>query len=110
MSPVGGVGINYAIQDAVVAANRLVSKLQFGIVQTRDLEAIQKERELPTRAIQSFQNVIQQSVMARAIQAQTSVTIPVSVRLLLHLPFIRTLPARLIAFGLRHVRVSKQLL
>lgn len=110
MSPVGGVGINYAIQDAVVTANRLVSKLQFGIVQARDLAAIQKERELPTRAIQAFQVLIQQAILARAIQAKTNIAIPAPMRYLLRLPLIRVLPTRLIAFGLRRVRISQPLL
>lgn len=110
MSPVGGVGINYAIQDAVVTGNRLASKLQFGIVQTRDLAAIQKERELPTRVIQAFQMLIQQTILARAIQAKTTVAIPAVMRYMTKLPLIRALPTRLVAFGLRRVRVNKQLL
>ncbi len=110
MSPVGGVGINYAIQDAVVTANRLASKLQFGIVQTSDLAAIQRERELPTRVIQALQVLIQQTILARAMQAKTSIVIPAPMRYVLSLPLIRALPARLIALGLRRVRVSQQLL
>jgi 2-polyprenyl-6-methoxyphenol hydroxylase-like FAD-dependent oxidoreductase len=110
MSPIGGVGINYAIQDAVVAANRLASKLQFGIVQIHDLAAIQKERELPTRVIQAFQVLVQRAILAKAIQEKADITIPAPVRFLVRLPLIRVLPARLIAFGLRHVRVSKELL
>jgi 2-polyprenyl-6-methoxyphenol hydroxylase-like FAD-dependent oxidoreductase len=110
MSPIGGVGINYAIQDAVAAANRLASKLQYGIVNTRDLEAIQKERELPTRTIQAWQTYIQRFVLVRALQANTPFKVPLLARLLPRLPLIRTLPARLIAFGLRPVRVDEHLL
>lgn len=111
MSPVGGVGINYAIQDAVVAANKLASKLQYGIVYTRDLEAIQKERELPTRMIQAWQTYIQSFVLARALQANnTPFKVPLLARLLQRLPLIRTLPARLVAFGPRRIRINKQLL
>lgn len=110
MSPVGGVGINYAIQDAVVAANRLASKLQYGMVQTRDLKLVQKERELPTRAIQAFQSLIQQAILAKGIQSKTDIPIPVPIRYLQRLPLMRMLIARLVAFGLRRVRVSQQLL
>lgn len=110
MSPVGGVGINYAIQDAVVAANRLASKLQFGMVQTRDLKLVQKERELPTRAIQAFQSLIQQAILAKGLQPKTDITISVPIRYLLRLPLLRALRTRLVAFGLRRVRVSQQLL
>jgi 2-polyprenyl-6-methoxyphenol hydroxylase-like FAD-dependent oxidoreductase len=110
MSPVGGVGINYAIQDAVVAANRLASKLQFGMVQTRDLKLVQQERELPTRAIQAFQSLIQQAILAKGIQPQTDISIPAPIRYLQRLPLMRMLLARLVAFGLRRVRVNQQLL
>jgi 2-polyprenyl-6-methoxyphenol hydroxylase-like FAD-dependent oxidoreductase len=110
MSPVGGLGINYAVQDAVVSANRLASKLQFGIVHTRDLKAIQKERELPVRVIQAFQALIQQAILAKGMQTQTDVTMPVPVRYLLRLPLLRALLARLVAFGIRRVRVNQKLL
>jgi 2-polyprenyl-6-methoxyphenol hydroxylase-like FAD-dependent oxidoreductase len=110
MSPVGGVGINYAIQDAVVAANHLAGKLQFGIVQTQDLAAIQKERELPTRVIQTFQTLLQRLILVKVLQANTSFQAPLPLRLLQRFPLLRALPARLIGFGLWHVRVNKQLL
>jgi 2-polyprenyl-6-methoxyphenol hydroxylase-like FAD-dependent oxidoreductase len=110
MSPVGGVGINYAIQDAVVAANHLAGKLQFGIVQTQDLAAIQKERELPTRVIQTFQTFLQRLILVKVLQANTPFQAPLPLRLLQHVPLLRALPARLIGFGLRHVRVNKQFL
>jgi hypothetical protein len=103
-------GTAYAVQDAVVTANRLASKLQFGIVHTRDLKAIQKERELPVRVIQAFQVLIQQAILAKGMQTQTDVTMPVPVRYLLRLPLLRALLARLVAFGIRRVRVSQKLL
>src|SRR5438270_11796198 len=64
MSPVGGVGINYAIQDAVVAANVLTEPLKVGKIRLSDLVQVQRKRELPIRIIQGFQNFMQQQVIA----------------------------------------------
>ena len=64
MSPVGGVGINYAIQDAVVAANVLGPRLLAGGVRTRDLQAVQRRRELPTRAMQRLQGLMLRQIFA----------------------------------------------
>src|SRR5690348_1553309 len=66
MSPVGGVGINYAIFDAVVASNVLGARLRAGLpIATRELAEVQHRRELPTRAIQLFQTLAQNVVMRR---------------------------------------------
>jgi hypothetical protein len=100
----------YAIQDAVVAANQLAGKLQFGVVQLQDLAAVQKERELPTRVIQTFQTLLQKLVLERVLQTNASFQPPLPLRLLQRIPLLRALPARLIGFGLWHVRVNKQLL
>ncbi len=102
MSPVGGVGINYAVQDAVVAANVLSSPLKAGNVQLSDLAAVQRQRELPTRFIQAFQSFIQQQIFARAFNSQQTIKLPI----LLRLPILRDLPARILAFGLWRVRVQ----
>jgi len=66
MSPVGGVGINLAIADAVAAANALAGPLREGRVSSRDLMAVQLRRELPTRAIQAFQSFAQRRVVSSA--------------------------------------------
>lgn len=102
MSPVGGVGINYAIQDAVVTANVLSEKLKTGKLQIRDLAKVQRRRELPTRFIQAFQSLIQQQIFVRALNTQQRFHLPVFLRL----PIVRDLPARFIAFGLwsHHVK------
>jgi 2-polyprenyl-6-methoxyphenol hydroxylase-like FAD-dependent oxidoreductase len=63
MSPVGGVGINYAIQDAVVAANILAAPLNAGEVRERDLRAVERRRLWPTWAIQTFQSMIQRRLI-----------------------------------------------
>ena len=109
MSPVGGVGINYAIQDAVVASNILGSKLNANVpIGTPDLARVQRKRELPTRLIQAFQTLAQRVVMARVIGAggvaaggnADSFTPPAFVRLLLKSPVVLALPARFVGWGL----------
>ena len=106
MSPVGGVGINYAIQDAVVAANVLAAPLRAGAVNESHLRRVQRRREWPTRFIQMIQTQIQKRVIAGALSANQPVRLPPALRLLLRLPGLRNLPARVIAFGLRKVRLE----
>jgi 2-polyprenyl-6-methoxyphenol hydroxylase-like FAD-dependent oxidoreductase len=106
MSPVGGVGINYAIQDAVVAANVLTASLREGKAGTRELREVQRQREWPTRTIQRIQSLIQRRVIAGALNTNQAFRIPFLVRLLLRIPFLRDLPARIIAFGVKRVHVK----
>jgi 2-polyprenyl-6-methoxyphenol hydroxylase-like FAD-dependent oxidoreductase len=101
MSPVGGVGINYAIQDAVVTANVLSTPLQQGNVQLRDLAAVQRRREWPTRIIQAFQTLMQKRLIARALNPDQPFQLP----LFLRLPVVRNGPARLIGLGVWPVHV-----
>jgi 2-polyprenyl-6-methoxyphenol hydroxylase-like FAD-dependent oxidoreductase len=109
MSPVGGVGINYAIQDAVAAANVLVEPLRSGVVTTEQLRRVQRERELPTRIIQAFQTFAQRRVVAGALSSRRTAAVPFPLRLLLRTPFLRDLPARLIAFGFRPAHLRREL-
>ncbi|BAT55641.1 putative monooxygenase [Nostoc sp. NIES-3756] len=102
MSPVGGVGINYAIQDAVVAANVLTKPLQNHHLELRDLAKVQRQRELPTRIIQAFQTFVQKRVLAPVLAADSTFQPPK----LLRLPILRDLPARLIALGVFPVHVQ----
>ncbi|MDQ6693112.1 MAG: FAD-dependent oxidoreductase [Chloroflexota bacterium] len=109
MSPVGGVGINYAIQDAVVTSNLLGAKLKAGAtIGEHDLARVQRQRELPVVIIQTFQSLAQRVIMLRlnATGGEGSFTPPAIVRLLLRTPAFLALPARLIGFGLwpPHVR------
>ena len=99
VSPVGGVGINLAIQDAVVAANVLRGPLKAGRLGLRDLAAVQRRRELPTRSIQLVQALIQRWVVSGALDAGETYRLPVLLRSLLRTPIPRALFARLIAFG-----------
>jgi 2-polyprenyl-6-methoxyphenol hydroxylase-like FAD-dependent oxidoreductase len=108
MSPVGGVGINYAIQDAVVAANILTEPLQAGKVRTNELREVQRQREWPTRVIQQLQSLIQQRVIAGALNTNQTFQLPFLVRLLLRIPLLRDLPARIIAFGVKRVHVKTE--
>jgi 2-polyprenyl-6-methoxyphenol hydroxylase-like FAD-dependent oxidoreductase len=111
MSPVGGVGINYAIQDAVVAANVLSKPLKAAQTQLKDLDvqylaAVQFRREWPTRLIQGIQSLLQQRILAPALGDDRPFTPPKLSRLLLRVPILRDLPARIIAFGFWPVRVE----
>ena len=102
MSPVGGVGINYAVQDAVVAANVLSEPLKHNSIHVWDLAEVQRQREWPTRIIQGFQAIIQEQVLSRVLSNQ-NFTPPAFLRL----PILRDLPARLIAFGIWQVHLKK---
>jgi len=106
MSPVGGVGINLAIQDAVAAANILAPRLQQGPVSEQDLRAVQHRREFPTRATQAMQVAVQKRVIGRVLESTRKLSAPLPVRLLRLMPFLTRLPARLIGLGVRpeHVR------
>jgi len=106
MSPVGGVGINYAVQDAVVAANVLTGPLKAGNVDETHLAEIQRQREWPTRVIQRMQAMMQDNLMVRAFESTRPSTVPWQLKLLLKIPFLRDIPSRLIAFGPRHVRLQ----
>jgi 2-polyprenyl-6-methoxyphenol hydroxylase-like FAD-dependent oxidoreductase len=104
MSPVGGVGINLAIQDAVATANRLAGPLRSGTLTEADLAAVQRRRQLPTAAIQLFQGQLQRAVLAPVLRGTTSV--PRALRVLRRLPLLRDLPARLIALGIWRAHVE----
>jgi 2-polyprenyl-6-methoxyphenol hydroxylase-like FAD-dependent oxidoreductase len=106
MSPVGGVGINLAIADAVAAANALAVPLVTGRVRSRDLAAVQLRRELPTRVIQAFQSVAQRRVVSSSLGPDGAPSLPAPARALLRLRPVRDLPARIIAFGVwpEHVK------
>jgi 2-polyprenyl-6-methoxyphenol hydroxylase-like FAD-dependent oxidoreductase len=105
MSPVGGVGINYAIQDAVVAANILARPLKAGHVAESKLVEVQRQREWPVRVVQRMQSVMQNNLLAKALASQGPVRVPWIMRVLVRIPILRDLPSRLMAFGPRRVRI-----
>lgn len=107
MSPVGGVGINYAIQDATVAANILAIPLRTGQVRVSDLAKVQSKREWPTRIIQAIQSAVQKRIIASVFRSPNATRIPTLVPLLFRIPVIRDIPARLIAFGIHPAHVAE---
>lgn len=106
MSPVGGIGINLAIQDAVAAANLLASHLREGTVTTDDLRKVQRRREFPTRLTQRLQVLIQERVIRPALSSRTQLSLPWPLRLLHRWPRLRRIPARLIGLGFRPEHVQ----
>jgi 2-polyprenyl-6-methoxyphenol hydroxylase-like FAD-dependent oxidoreductase len=111
MSPIGGVGINLAIQDAVAAANILAAPLRNGTVTEANLEAVQKRRELPTRVTQRVQVFMQERVIRNVLSSsEPAISLPLAVRLLRRWPFLRRIPAHLVGVGVRpeHVRVREK--
>jgi 2-polyprenyl-6-methoxyphenol hydroxylase-like FAD-dependent oxidoreductase len=111
MSPVGGVGINLAIQDAVATANALAARLAAGTVTDRDLQEVQRRREFPTRATQRLQVVVQNRIVRRVLSSSKPLTLPLPLRLLRRWPLLRRLPARIIGLGFRpeHLQTSEDL-
>jgi len=107
MSPIGGVGINYAIQDAVVAANVLTAGLKSGRVSDGDLAEVQRQREWPTRVIQAAQSFLQRRIIAGALNTAQAGNVPWQLRFFAKIPIVRDIPPRLIAFGPRRVRLEE---
>jgi 2-polyprenyl-6-methoxyphenol hydroxylase-like FAD-dependent oxidoreductase len=106
MSPIGGVGINLAVQDAVAAANILWRPLAAQALRESDLEAVQQRREFPTRVTQAMQVFLQNNVIGRVLGAGKPLQAPLLLRLLSGFAPLRRIPARLIGMGVRpeHVR------
>jgi 2-polyprenyl-6-methoxyphenol hydroxylase-like FAD-dependent oxidoreductase len=106
MSPVGGVGINLAIQDAIAAANILAGTLRGkGPLSDQLLAQVQKRREWPTKVIQAIQVVVQKRIISRVLGGTGKIAPPRFVRLFIYFPVLRRLPARLIGLGVRRERV-----
>ena len=108
MSPVGGVGVNLAVQDAVATANALTKPLLANTLSFDDLKRVQARRDWPTRATQRLQLLMQNTVISRSLSAKGPLQIPFVLRILLSLPFFSRIPARLIGLGVRreHVRAA----
>jgi 2-polyprenyl-6-methoxyphenol hydroxylase-like FAD-dependent oxidoreductase len=109
MSPIGGVGINMAVQDAVAAANRLAGPLRTGTLRDDDLQAIQDRRTLPVRFTQWLQLTIQRRIISRVLASQRRPKPPRFFKLFGIVPALRLIPARLIGIGIRpeHVRIPE---
>jgi 2-polyprenyl-6-methoxyphenol hydroxylase-like FAD-dependent oxidoreductase len=97
MSPVGGVGINLAIQDAVAAANVLYK----GDFSLEVLKKVQRRREFPTRLTQAFQLAVQNNILQRVLQDTDGIAPPLAVRALARFSWLRRIPARMVGLGAR---------
>ncbi len=109
MSPIGGVGINLAVQDAVAAANILAEPLRTGAVTLEQLSRVQARRQWPTRVTQALQRAIQNRVITRVLGGTTQPRPPATVRLFNWFPPLRSIPAWLIGIGVRpeHIRTNE---
>jgi 2-polyprenyl-6-methoxyphenol hydroxylase-like FAD-dependent oxidoreductase len=107
MSPIGGVGINLAIQDAVAAANILGEKLRQDSTMESDLQKVQRRRTFPTWATQRLQIAIQNRLIKRVLGSTRPLSVPWPLKLLERWPFLRRIPARLVGIGFRpeHVKI-----
>ena len=105
MSPVGGVGINLAIQDAVAAANELAGPMAKGRDPDPLLGKIQRRRLLPTRIIQAGQKAFQDNVIDRVLGNGAPLSAPLAVRLLDRFPLLRRIPGRMLGLGVRREQV-----
>jgi len=106
MSPVGGVGINYAIQDAIETANQLAGKLKAGTVTDADLAGVQQRREWPVKVIQGVQRAIQDRIVAAGLKPGAAFRLPLAARILTALPGLRWVLPRIIGWGVRPARVK----
>jgi 2-polyprenyl-6-methoxyphenol hydroxylase-like FAD-dependent oxidoreductase len=101
MSPIGGVGVNLAVQDAVGAANILWQPLKAGTLREDDLDRVQRRREFPTRVTQRLQVIVQNNVINRILGAGESLPAPWLLRLISGFPPLRAIPAWLVGRGVR---------
>jgi 2-polyprenyl-6-methoxyphenol hydroxylase-like FAD-dependent oxidoreductase len=107
MSPIGGVGINLAIQDAVAAANILSAPLLRAIVSTAALRKVQERRMFPTRATQRLQVFLQDRVVTPALSSKTKIEdLPLPLKILRGWPWLRRIPARVVGVGFRAEHVK----
>ena len=101
MSPIGGVGVNLAVQDAVAAANRLAAPLKAGTAGDDDLRAIQARRTFPVRFTQALQLIMQKRIISPALASTQRPKPPLLFRLVGALPLLQRIPGRLLAVGVR---------
>jgi 2-polyprenyl-6-methoxyphenol hydroxylase-like FAD-dependent oxidoreductase len=107
MSPVGGVGVNLAVQDAVATANLLASKLVGGCPSQDELDAVQRRRAFPVRMTQRMQVVVQNNIINAALKpGNQPLKVPLVMRLVTAVPWLQGITARFVGLGVRpeHVR------
>ncbi|SFH85493.1 2-polyprenyl-6-methoxyphenol hydroxylase [Bradyrhizobium sp. cf659] len=109
MSPVGGVGVNLAVQDAVATANLLADKLQHGCPSEDELDAVRRRREFPVKVTQAMQVTVQNNIISGALRGgDRPLKVPLIVRLITALPWLQGIPARLLALGVRPEHVQSK--
>ena len=110
MSPIGGVGVNLAVQDAIAAANILAAPLREKRVTTELLAAVQRRRSFPMKVIQKMQTIVQSRLIDPLLDSHEPMKAPWAMRLFNALPFLQRIPARIIGIGVRpeHVRTPEQ--
>ncbi|HEY4890739.1 MAG TPA: FAD-dependent oxidoreductase [Reyranella sp.] len=108
MSPIGGVGVNIAVQDAVAASNILAAPLREGRLKDSDLEAVQAHRLWPVRATQAIQVFLQNRMIAPTLAGTRPLRPPLAARLLNAVPYLRRIPARVLGLGVQpeHVKTK----
>ena len=106
MSPVGGVGVNLAVQDAVAAANILWKPLREGSLTDADLSRVQRRREWPARAVQFMQVQVQNRLIAAALRSQAVIRPPALLRLISRVPALQNFAGRVVGLGIRREHVS----
>ncbi|WP_194482921.1 FAD-dependent oxidoreductase [Bradyrhizobium arachidis] len=109
MSPVGGVGVNLAVQDAVATANLLTDKLQRGCPSEDELDAVRRRRAFPVRMTQAMQVIVQNNIISGALQGgDRPLKVPLVLRLLTAVPWLQGIPARFLAIGVRPEHVQSK--
>ena len=101
MSPVGGVGVNLAVQDAVAAANLLWKPLRDNTLTDTDLAAVQSRREWPARAVQFMQVQVQNRLVKAALESKAAIRPPLALRIVAGVPYLQRLAGRMIGLGIR---------
>jgi 2-polyprenyl-6-methoxyphenol hydroxylase-like FAD-dependent oxidoreductase len=106
MSPIGGVGVNIAVQDAVAAANRLAAPLKDKRLTNHDLQAIQDRRTFPAKMTQLIQLTMQNRLIGPALQGLRQPKPPLLFKLISAVPLLQRIPARLLGLGVRPEHVQ----
>jgi 2-polyprenyl-6-methoxyphenol hydroxylase-like FAD-dependent oxidoreductase len=102
MSPIGGVGVNLAVQDAVATANLLAAKLVNGCPPEEELDAVRRRREFPVRMTQAMQVIAQNNIVSAALKpGGAPLKVPLVVRLITAVPWLQGITARFVAIGVR---------
>jgi 2-polyprenyl-6-methoxyphenol hydroxylase-like FAD-dependent oxidoreductase len=107
MSPIGGVGVNLAVQDAVATANLLAAKLADGCPPEQELDAVRRRREFPVRMTQAMQVVAQNNIISAALKpGDRPLKLPLFLRVINAVPWLQGLTARFVGVGVRPEHVQ----